>query len=115
MAVVFLPFATAQLGENILIPPDARTAATFYAIIALIIAALFSALWVYVLSHPQLLKPEFDWQAGFKALPRFSVGFVVYLVCVPLGQFSPIAVVILLAAVATYYMFERLPDMTRKA
>ncbi len=31
MAIVFLPFSTAQLGANILVPQDAPTAASFYA------------------------------------------------------------------------------------
>jgi hypothetical protein len=49
-----------------------------------------------------------------RSWPRFSIGLVAYLACVPIGQFSPIAVVIVCAALAVYYMFERLPDITRQ-
>ena len=114
MAIVFIPFSTAELGANILVPRDANTAASLYAINASAIALLFGAVWAYVLTHPHLLAPDVDRQAALRAWPRFSVGSIVYLACIPLGQFSPIAVVIVCAALAVYYAFERLPDITRQ-
>ena len=115
MAIVFLPFSTALLGSNILVPRDANTAASFYALNAFVIAVFFSAVWTYALTHPDLLAPDVDRQAAMRAWPRFSIGLVAYLACVPIGQLSPIAVVIVCAALAVYYMFERLPDITRRA
>ena len=115
MAIVFLPFSTAQLGSNILVPGDANTAASFYALNAVVIAIFFSAVWTYALTHPDLLADNVDRQAAMRSWPRFSVGLVAYLVCVPIGQLSPIAVVIVCAALAVYYMFERLPDITRQS
>jgi uncharacterized membrane protein len=115
MAIVFLPFSTAQLGSNILVPRDANTAASFYALNAVVIAIFFSAVWTYTLTHPHLLAPDVDHQAAMRSWPRFSIGLVAYLACVPIGQFSPIAVVIICAALAVYYMFERLPDITRQS
>ena len=115
MAIVFLPFSTAQLGSNILVPRDANTAASLYALNAFMIAVCFSAVWIYVLTHPGLLAKDVDLQAALRAWPRFSVGTVVYLACVPLAQFNPIAVVIVCAALAVYYVFERLPDITRQS
>ena len=115
MAIVFLPFSTAQLGSNILVPGDANTAASFYALNAVVIAIFFSAVWTYALTHPDLLADNVDRQAAMRSWPRFSVGLVAYLVCVPIGQLSPIAVVIICAALAVYYMFERLPDITRQS
>ena len=114
MAIVFIPFSTAQLGANILVARDANTAASLYAINASVIALLFGAVWTYALTHPHLLAPDIDREAAMRAWPRFSVGSVVYLACIPLGQFSPIAVVFVCAALAVYYAFERLPDITRQ-
>jgi len=114
MAIVFLPFPTAQLGANILVPQDAPTAASFYAGSALVIAIFFSALWTYLLTHPELLSPEVDRQAAIRAWPRFTVGLLAYLICVPLGQVSPIAVIVVCSAMAIYYTFERLPDIARR-
>ena len=115
MAIVFLPFSTAELGSNILVPGDANTAADLYALNALLIALGFTAVWTYALTHPHLLEPNVDRQAALRAWPRFSVGTVVYLACIPLGQLSPIAVVVVCGALAVYYVFERLPDITHQA
>jgi TMEM175 potassium channel family protein len=115
MAIVFLPFPTAVLGSTILIPHDASTAASFYALNAVVISIFFSAVWTYALTHPDLLAPDVDRHAAMRSWPRFSAGVVAYLVCVPIGQFSPIAVVVICAAVAVYYMFERLPDIARRS
>jgi uncharacterized membrane protein len=114
MAIVFIPFSTAQLGTNILVARDANTAASLYAINASVIALLFGAVWTYALTHPHLLAPDIDREAAMRAWPRFSVGSVVYLACIPLGQLSAIAVVFVCAALAVYYAFERLPDITRQ-
>ncbi len=114
MAIVFIPFSTAQLGANILVARDANTAASLYAINASVIALFFGAVWTYALTHPHFLAPDIDREAAMRAWPRFSVGSVVYLACIPLGQFSPIAVVFVCAALAVYYAFERLPDITRQ-
>lgn len=114
MAIVFIPFSTAELGVNILVTRDATTAASFYAINASLIAVFFGAVWLYALAHPHLLSPDVDREAARRAWPRFSVGTVVYLACIPLGQLSPIAVVIVCAGLAVYYAFERLPDISRQ-
>ena len=115
MAIVFLPFPTAVLGSNILVPHDANTAASFYALNAFVIAVFFSVVWTYTLMHPDLLAPDLDREAAMRSWPRFSAGLLAYLVCVPLGQVSPMAVVIVCAALAVYYLFERLPNITRQS
>jgi len=114
MAIVFIPFSTAELGANIQVPRDANTAASFYALNAFVIAIFFGAVWIYALIRPGLLAPSVDREVALRAWPRFSVGSVVYLACVPLGQFSPIAVVIVCAGLAVYYFFERLPDISHQ-
>jgi uncharacterized membrane protein len=111
MLVVFIPYPTELLGKYIPAGgPDATAAATFYAIVAVGLALMFSSMWAYILTHPGLLPRGFDRDAAWRAMPRFSIGFVAYVFCIPLAQLSPIAVVVVLAAVATYYVFERLPE-----
>jgi uncharacterized membrane protein len=114
MVIVFLPFSTAQVGLNILVPEDAKTAATLYAINSFAIAVGFGAVWTYAVMHPPLLSPDVDRRAALRDYPRFAVGNVVYLVCIPLAQFSPIAVIIVCGLVAVYYSFENLPDIMRR-
>ena len=115
MAIVFLPFPTAVLGNNIQVRGDANTAASLYGLNASIIAILFSGVWTYALTHPHLLTEGVDRDEAMRSWPRFSVGLVAYLACIPLGQVSPMAVVIVCAALGVYYLFERLPDITHKA
>jgi uncharacterized membrane protein len=115
MAIVFLPFPTAVLGSNILVPHDANTAASLYALNAFVIAVFFSGVWTYTLMHPDLLAPDLDREAAMRSWPRFSAGLLAYLVCIPLGQVSAIAVVVVCAALAVYYLFERLPSLTRQS
>ena len=114
MAIVLLPFSTAELGSNILVPRDANTAASLYGLNASVIAVFFSGVWTYALTHPVLLAADVDRELAMRSWPRFSVGLVAYLACVPLGQLSPMAVVVVCAALAVYYMFERLPEITRQ-
>jgi uncharacterized membrane protein len=111
MVIVFVPFPTALLGRYIQSPRDASTAATVYALNFLLVAVFFSLLWGYALRRPALLRPGLDREAALRQLPRFSIGFAVYLVCLLIAQLSPIAVVGLVAVTAVYYVFESLPDL----
>ena len=110
MAIVFLPFPTSVLGANIAVPQDSKAAASFYALNAVVIAVLFSALWTYTFTHPHLMSSQIDRSVALRASPRFAIGLIGYLICVPLGQVSPVGVVILCAVIAVYYMFEQLPQ-----
>lgn len=111
MVIVLLPFPTSLMGQYV--PgggADARSAATVYAGLAVLISICFSAVWLYTLTHPAVLVPGMDREVALKAAPRFAVGFLMYLVCLPLAQVSPIAVAFILALTAAYYAFERLPE-----
>jgi uncharacterized membrane protein len=112
MVIVFVPFPTALLGRYIQSSRDASTAATVYALNFVLVAVFFSLLWGYALSRPALLKPGLDRTAALRQLPRFSIGFAIYLVCIPIAQLSPTAVVGLVAVTAVYYVFESLPYET---
>jgi uncharacterized membrane protein len=111
MTIVFVPFPTALLGTHFGNPSDASTAATLYALTFLLVSIFFSILWMYALSKPRHLWPGFDREAARRQLPRFVVGLVIYLLCLPIAQFSPTAVVGLVAVSALYYMFESLPEV----
>jgi hypothetical protein len=68
MAIVFLPFSTAELGANILVPRDANTVALLYALNAFVIAVGVSAVWTYALKHPGLLAPDVDREVAIAIL-----------------------------------------------
>src|SRR5437868_12267305 len=114
LAIVCVHFSAAQLGANILLPQDPQSGASFYAASAVLIAVFFNGFWAYLFTHPDLLSPDVDREAALRSWPRFSVGLLAYLICVPLGQVSPIGVIVVCAAMAVYYAFERLPDISRQ-
>ncbi len=109
MTIAFLPFPTSVFGEHIRSGQDARAAALFYSVTALLIAIGFSGVYLYVATHPAVLRPGFVPEDFFRAVPGYTVGVVGYLACVVLSFVSPIAVVVVLAAIAVYYAFDRLP------
>jgi uncharacterized membrane protein len=112
MGIVLVPFPTSLVGQ--FVPhggADARAAATVYAGLMVAIAVLWSVLWSYALTHPAVLIPQMDRRRAMQSAPRFMIGFVMYLACIPLAQLSPIAVIFVLAAAAAFYGFERLPEI----
>jgi uncharacterized membrane protein len=116
MVIVLVPFPTSLMGQYV--PAggdDARAAATVYAGLAVLISICFSSVWLYTLTHPAVLAPGMDREAALKMAPRFALGFVMYVLCLPLAQVSPIAVVFVLVLAALYYAFERLPEPDRAA
>ena len=58
MAVAFLPFPTKLLAEAIHNEEAERAAVIFYGATLLTISLLFSALWVVIMRHRELLRPE---------------------------------------------------------
>lgn len=110
MVIVVVPFPTALLGR--FLPAggaDAQAAATAYAANSVAIGLCFGSVWIYALRHPALLAVGLDVAAVRRAFPQFAVGTVVYTGCLLLAQVSPILVVVICAATAIYYCFERLP------
>src|SRR5207253_5322934 len=57
MAIVFLPFPTAVLGNNIEVQGDANTAASLYGQNAAVIAAVFGLVWIYSCTHAKPQPP----------------------------------------------------------
>jgi uncharacterized membrane protein len=111
LAIVFVPFPTALLGR--FIPAggdDAAAAATLYALTSIGTGVCFSAIWIYVLSRPELLASGLDPARVRRRLPFFSAGPIVYVACLVIARFSPILVVALCGIVAVYYFWDWLPE-----
>lgn len=108
MVIAFVPFPTQVLGSHIN-QGDARAAALFYALTAILIAIGFSAIYTYATLTPGLLSSRFSPEDMMRATPWFTIGLASYLVCIPVAFISPTAVVVLVGATALYYAFDRLP------
>ena len=109
MVVAFVPFPTAVLGEHILVPADAAPAAVFYSITMLLVAFGFTGVFVYVARHTELRAHGYAAADFMSAGPWFLLGTAAYAACIPLSFYSPPLVVLVVAAVAVYYVFDRLP------
>jgi uncharacterized membrane protein len=109
MVIAFVPFPTAVLGEHILVPSDASAAAVFYSIAMLVVAFGFTGVFLYVARHAELRAHGYAEADFMSAGPWFLLGSLAYAACIPLAFFSPPMVVLVVAAVAVYYVFDRLP------
>jgi uncharacterized membrane protein len=109
MIVAFIPFPTAVLGEHIQVPADAAAAAVFYSISMLLVAFGFSAVFLYVARHTELRAHAYASADFMSAGPWFLLGTAAYAACIPLSFENPTLVVLVVAAVAVYYVFDRLP------
>jgi uncharacterized membrane protein len=112
LVIAFVPFPTAVLGEHILKPADAHSAAVFYSISMLLVAFGFSGVFMYVARHPELRAHGYANADFMAAGPWFLLGTAAYASCIPLAFYSPPLVVLVVAAVAVYYVFDRLPGPT---
>jgi uncharacterized membrane protein len=113
MTVVFIPFATALMAEHLKSGADERVAAIVYALAFLAMGIAFNLFWTYVVKH----RPELGVQIPDEEVRRMSVGFMIgspiYAVAVIMAFISPAVVLIIIGAVAGYYMLAgmRSPDL----
>ncbi len=91
MAVAFLPFPTAVLGEF----GGNATASVFYACSMVVASVLSSGIWWYVSGPRGLLDPATDPEWIRLGRLRALVGPGVFLVSIPVAAFAPYAAVAL--------------------
>jgi uncharacterized membrane protein len=109
MLIAFVPFPTLVLGDHILVPADATSAAIFYSLTMVLVGFGFGGVFTYVAHHTELRAHGYTRANFMSAGPWFLLGTAGYLACIPLSFFSPALVVLVVAAVAVYYVFDRLP------
>jgi TMEM175 potassium channel family protein len=113
MTVVFIPFATALIAEHLKSGADENAAALVYALAFLAMGIAFSLFWTYIVKH----RPELGVQIPDDEVRRTSLGFTIgspiYAVAVIMAFISPAVVLVIIAAVAVYYMLAgmRSPDL----
>jgi uncharacterized membrane protein len=109
MVVAFLPFPTSVLSEYIRGPNGSRIAAIVYCSTMLLMGIGFGALWVYATRRPHLLVSHLDPEFARAAVPGFTIGSAGYIVAIVVATFSAPLSLAICAAVAVYYIFNRLP------
>jgi uncharacterized membrane protein len=101
--VAFLPFPTALLGEYIRDGDNAHIAAAVYGANMTVIGLAFIAMWTYLVRVPSLLVPEVGAEGARRARRAAMIGPVVYGLTIALAFLSPVACLIVYAALALYF------------
>jgi uncharacterized membrane protein len=113
MTVVFIPFSTALMAEHLKSGADEKVAALVYALAFLAMGIAFNLFWTYIVKH----RSELGVEIPDEEVRRMSVGFMIgsplYVVAVGVAFISPAVVLIIIGAVAAYYMVAgmRSPDL----
>ena len=113
MSVVLIPFATALMAEN-LTTDDEHVAAAVYAASFVLMAISFGVLWEYITRHREKLGVELSDEEVRRRSLAFQIGNPFYLVAFGVAFISPAAVLVIIGALAVYYMAAgmRSPDLT---
>jgi uncharacterized membrane protein len=112
MSVVLIPFATALMAEN-LNAEDEHVAAAVYAASFVLMAISFGVLWEYITRHREKLGVELTDEEVRRRSLAFQIGNPFYLVALGVAFISPVAVLVIIGALAVYYMVAgmRSPDL----
>jgi uncharacterized membrane protein len=103
LTVAFLPFPTALLGEYIRKGDNAHVAAAVYGANMTLIGLAFIAIWTYLARVPALLGSGLSAEGARRARRAAAVGPVVYGVSIALAFVSPVACLVVYAALALYF------------
>jgi TMEM175 potassium channel family protein len=112
MSVVLIPFATALMADHLNSGDDEHVAAAVYAASFVLMAIAFGVLWEYITRHREKLGVELTDEEVRRRSLAFQIGNPFYAVAVVVAFISPAAVLVIIGALAVYYMFAgmRSPD-----
>ncbi len=113
MTVVFIPFSTALMADHLKSGADEKVAAIVYALAFLAMGVAFSLFWAYVVKRRRELGVEIPEEEVRRISVGFMIGSPFYAIAVGMAFISPAVVLIIIGAVAAYYMVAgmRSPDL----
>jgi uncharacterized membrane protein len=103
MAIAFVPFPTAVLGDYVDDPTNGHIAAALYGINMLLVGIGFLGMWMRLLNHPELRTPGFGDADVRQSIRRTLPGPIVYVVAIAVSFISAPAALVLYAAVVLYF------------
>jgi uncharacterized membrane protein len=101
--VVFIPYPTALLAEQLKSGEDEKVAAVIYSASFFAMGLSFSLLWTYITRHRHLLGVELTDEQIRMTTTRFVIGSPVYAIAVAFAFISPAVVLVIIALLALYY------------
>jgi uncharacterized membrane protein len=114
LCIGVIPFPTAIVGQWITDSQDAPIAAALLGIVFLSMGLAFGAVWLYAVSRHDLALEGISPVQARSAIPRFTIGNLVYLVGIGLSFVNPLVSLLLYGLVAVYYVLPTLPGAARK-
>ena len=113
MFMVAIPFATSTMAAYLKDGgADAHLAAALYSGVLLGAALSFSAIFGWSIGSDERRQVPLPKPEARRALIRFGSGSLVYLVGIAIAFVSAVATVVLIAAVAVFYVFEQTGNTT---
>jgi uncharacterized membrane protein len=104
MSVVLIPFATALMAEHLKSGADEHVAAAVYAGAFVLMAIAFGVLWEYITRHREKLGVELSDEDVRRRSIAFQIGNPIYAAAVIVAFISPAVVLVIIGALAVYYM-----------
>ena len=100
------------MAEHLNSGEDEHVAAAVYAASFVLMAISFGVLWEYITRHREKLGVELTDEEVRRTSLAFQIGNPFYLVAVGVAFISPVAVLVIIGALAVYYMVAgmRSPD-----
>jgi uncharacterized membrane protein len=113
MSVVLIPFSTALMAEHLKSGADENVAAAVYAGSFVLMAVSFGVLWEYITRHREGLGVELTDEEVRRRSRSFQIGNPIYALAVIVAFISPAVVLVIIGALAVYYMLAgmRSPDL----
>ena len=108
MSVVLLPFSTSLFARFLISGgEESGVAAALFSGSLLLMSVWFDAAYAWIGAHPGLRSSGKAPPVSIQSLLRFGAGIVLYAACVGIAFVSAVAVLVITALVAVYYMVDQ--------
>lgn len=107
LVIAFIPFPTAVLAANVMVPGRAAAATILYASALLAVSASFNLMWAYVVRHPDLLEAPLDPRAVRFHTTQYRLGLAMRAGSVLLAFVSVPWCLAVLPLISLYYLVPR--------
>ena len=106
MCVAFVPFPTRLIAEHLRDRDELQAPALAYGATMTVMAVTYITLWLYASRKGRLLRPDHDPRAVSGITRSYLPGSPIYLTATLLALLSPLASVLMFAAIALFYVVE---------
>jgi uncharacterized membrane protein len=106
LCIAFVPFPTRLIAEHLRDRHDLEAAALAYGATMTVMSITYFTLWIYATRGGRLLRSDADARVVTGITRSYLPGMPVYLTATLIAFVSPLASVIMFAAIAVFYVIE---------